>query len=92
MYANIKPWFSIPGTNRILYVNSISIGKESYVNSFFKSKWDKWDLKFMSVFGKLRLWDHYFMYIYVQTIFYTKPVFLSLKIAIMSFEEKERKQ
>ena len=36
------------------------------------------------------IWDHYFMYIYVQTIFYTKPVFLSLKITIMSFEEKKR--
>ena len=34
------------------------------------------------------IWDHYFMYIYVQTIFYTKSVFLSLKITIMSFEEK----
>ena len=38
MYANVKPWFSIPGTNRILYVNYISIEKDSYVNSFFKSK------------------------------------------------------
>ena len=36
------------------------------------------------------IWDHYFMYIYVQTIFYTKPVFLPLKITIMSFEEKNQ--
>ena len=28
------------------------------------------------------------MYIYVQTFFYAKPVFLSLKITIISFEEK----
>ena len=39
----------------------------------------------------MRLWDHYFRYIYVQTLFfYAKPVFLSLKITIMSFEEKNQ--
>ena len=30
------------------------------------------------------------MCICVQTFFYTKPVFLSLKITIMSFEEKNQ--
>ena len=38
----------------------------------------------------MRLWDYHFMYICVQTFFYTKPVFLSLKITIMSFEEKNQ--